>query len=46
MWDLRNKTNEQINPYKPKNRILTIVNKLMISRGKVGRGMGEIDDEY
>ena len=29
---------------KPRNRPLTIENKLMVTRGKVGEGVGEIDD--
>ena len=29
---------------KPKNRPLTIENKLMVTRGEVGGGMGEISD--
>ena len=29
---------------KPRNRLLTIENKLMVTRGEVGGGMGEIGD--
>ena len=29
---------------KPKNRLLTIENKLMVTRGEVGGGMGEIGE--
>ena len=28
---------------KPRNRVLTMENKLMVSRGEVGRRMGDID---
>ena len=46
MWNLRNKTNEQREKErgKPRNRLLTIENKLMVTRGEVGGGMGEIGD--
>jgi len=30
--------------YKPRKRLLTIGNKLMVTRGEVGGGMGETDD--
>ena len=49
MWNLRNKTNEQRKKSKPKNRLLTIENKLMVTRREVGGGMdetGEGDREY
>ena len=36
MWDLRNKTN--------KNTDSNIENKLMVTRGEVGEGMGEIGE--
>ena len=29
---------------KPRNRLFAIENKLMVTRGEVGRGMGEIGD--
>ena len=48
MWNLRNKTNEQREKKreggKPRNRLLTIENKLRVTRGKVGGGMGETGD--
>jgi len=47
MWDFRNKTNEQREKEreraKPRNRILTIENKLMVTRGEVSGG-GEIGE--
>jgi len=44
MWNLRNKTNEQRKKReKPRNRLLTIENKLVVIREKGGKGMGEID---
>ena len=49
MWNLRNKTNEQKGKKerereKPRNRPLTVENKLMVTRGEVGGGTGEIGD--
>ena len=47
MWNLRNKTNEQRKKRerdKPRNGLLTIENKPMVTRGDVGEGMGEIGD--
>ena len=48
MQNLRNKTNEQREKererHKPRNRPLTIENKLMATRGEVGGEMGEIGD--
>ena len=48
MWNLRNKTNEQREGDKgrgkPRNRLLTTENKLMVARGEVGWEMGEIGD--
>ena len=48
MWNLRNKTNEHSGKKserdKPRNRLLTIENKLMDTRGEVGGGMGEIGE--
>ena len=44
IWNLRNKTNEQREKKKedkPRNRLLTIENKVIFTRGRVG-GMGEI----
>ena len=41
MWNLRNKTNEQQKWYKQKN-ILLMMNKLIVTGGKVSRYMGEI----
>lgn len=29
---------------KPRNRLLTVKNKLMVTRGEVGGGLGEIND--
>ena len=56
MWNLRNKTNEQREKKqkqnktkmrgKPRKRLLTIKNKLMVTRGQVGREMGEMGDGY
>ena len=43
MWNLRNKRNiRRKKRDKAKNRLLIIENKLMITRGEVGEGMGEI----
>ena len=44
MWNLRDKTKEQRKRDKPRNRFLTIENKLMVTRGEVGGEMGEIGD--
>ena len=47
MWNLRNKTNEQREKReggKPKNRFLTIENKLMVTRREVGGRTGETGD--
>ena len=48
MWNLRNKTKEQREKErdKPRNRLSTTENKLMVTRGRVGwwRVMGEIGD--
>ena len=47
MWNLRNKTNKQREKKKrdkSRNRLLTIENKLMVTRGEVGGGMGETGD--
>ena len=43
MWNLRNKTNEQREKKekdrdKPRNRLLTIQKKVMVTKGEVGRG--------
>ena len=43
MWNLRNKTKEK-KRHKQKNRLLTIENKLMVARGDVVGGMGEIGE--
>ena len=44
MWDLRNRTNEQRERErerdKLRNRLLTVVNKVMANREEVGGGMG------
>ena len=44
MWNLRNKTNEQRGKKrerdKPRTRLLTIENKLMVIRGKLNRENG------
>ena len=47
MWNLRSKTSKgkrerERESRKPRNRLLTIENKLMVTRGEVSRGMGEI----
>ena len=47
MWNLRNKTSEQRKERerdKPRNRLLTIENTLLVTRGEVGKGVGEIGD--
>lgn len=49
MWNLRNQTDEQGKKRekerdKPRNRPLTIENKLIVIKGEVGGGMREIDD--
>ena len=52
MWNLRNQTNEQRKKNKdrererdkPRNRLLTIENKVMITREGVGGWMDEIGD--
>ena len=46
MWNLRSKTNDQRKktPDKPKNRLFTTENKLMVSRIEVGGEMGEIGE--
>ena len=46
IWNLRNKTGKYSggNRGKPRNRLLTMENKLMVTRGQVGRLMGEIGD--
>ena len=38
------KPNEQIIKDKPKSRLLFIEDKLIITRGKVGEGMGKIGE--
>ena len=45
MWILRKKTNEQRKRDKQKTRHSTIENKLMVTRGAVGGGTGEIGKE-
>ena len=44
MWDLRNKTNKhggvEEKRGKPRNRLSTIENKLIVTRGEVGGRMG------
>ena len=46
MWNSRNKTNEKREGKgersKPRNRLLTIENKWMVTRGEVDGGMSEI----
>ena len=48
MWNLRNKTNEQRRKKreggKPRNRLLTVENKQMVTRREVGGKMGKIGD--
>ena len=46
VWNLRNQINEQKEKErdKPRNILLTIENKLMVTRGEVGGQMGEIGD--
>ena len=48
MWNLRNKTKEQSEKErqtaKPRNRLLTIEIKLMVTRREVGGEMGEIGE--
>ena len=41
MWNLRNKSKnkgEKNNTDTPRNRLLTVENKLMVTRGEMGRG--------
>ena len=43
MWNLRNETNEhggEKKKGKPRNRLLTIGNKLRVTGGEVGEGIG------
>ena len=46
MWNLRNKTHEQRkkSERQTKNRLFTIENKLMVTRGEVIQGMGQVGD--
>ena len=49
MWNLRNKTNKQREKKREKrdksgNRLLTIENKLMVTRGEVGGGTSQTGD--
>ena len=50
MWYLRNKTDEPRGAKrervrgKPRNRLLTLDNKLLVTRGEVGGGMRERGD--
>ena len=44
MWNLRNKQAKGKKREKPRNRLLTIENKLMVIIGEVGRGIGKIGD--
>ena len=47
MWNLGNKTNKrggEREREKPRNRLLTIESKLMVTRRKEGQGVGKIDD--
>lgn len=48
LQDLRNKRNKQRGKErkrgKPRNRLLTLENTLMVTRGEVGEGMGETGD--
>ena len=50
MWNLRNKTKDQSGEEErggrdqPRNRLLTMENKLMVIVGQGGRGNGEIGD--
>ena len=47
MWNLRNKANEQRRKKrdKPQNRLVTIENKQMVTRGELGQGVSEIGEE-
>ena len=40
-WNLRNKTRGKKEKGKPRKILLTIENKLMVTRGEVNGGMGE-----
>ena len=43
MWNLKNKINEHRKKRdKPRNRLLTIESKLMVTRGEAGRRMDEM----
>ena len=48
MWNFRKITNEQREEKgereKPEHRLLTTENKLMVTRGEAGSGMGEMGD--
>ena len=46
MWNLRNKTNKlRVKKTKrQRNKLLTLENKLMVTRGKMGRGVSGIND--
>ena len=44
MWNLRNKKKNKRERDRPRNRLLTIKNKLMATGGEVGRRMDEISD--
>ena len=46
MWNLRNEKSEQRKKKQreTRNKLLTIGNKLMVTRREVGGGMGEIGD--
>ena len=49
MWNLRNENEKRKKQDKQKDRLLTIENKLVITRGEEGGGtgeMGEGDQEY
>jgi len=47
IWNLRNRTHEQRGKKgNPRNRLLTIENKLVVTRGEMGRGMGEVGDGH
>jgi len=46
MWNLRNKTDEHRGKErgKPRNRLVTVESKLIVTIGEVGGRMGEIGD--
>lgn len=44
MWNVRNKTINKEKKRQTKNQLFTIENKLIVTRGEGGGGMGEIGE--